>query len=110
MEHFIINQKKISTIKNKEFVFKIPVLVDVKHCYFIIEIKTPEAEAVELSFNLKSVRGGEENKKVQIKTGVFNKIKEITLSEQGIKVDHLLISCTANADVLIEFSINSRET
>ncbi|MBN8697925.1 MAG: hypothetical protein J0L87_15450 [Bacteroidetes bacterium] len=106
MEHFILNQKKINLEKNKEFGFKIPVRVDTSDCEFLItNVSAEPSTDIIITFNLKSIKSGDEMKKYSVSTLSFSNSYKINLKKEDIEGEFLLVSCIANKTINIEFSI-----
>ena len=68
MEHFIINHKKINIERNKEFLFKIPIRINLMDSTIIVENsnKSSEEEII-VSFYLKNLKTDLENKEGRVK-------------------------------------------
>ena len=107
MENWIISRKQISLEKNKEFSFKIPVLINPSKCEFIVEktnnVSDPEVSIV---FQLRRTKIGAENEKEQMSLLVIDKITIVTFKEQNLQGEFLLLSCVANKNIQFSFSIN----
>lgn len=106
MESFLINRKQIDLRKNKEFTFKIPISLKAFECEFQIETsKEKLSESVSITFLLKNVRETEKN--FNFSVDVSEGITKIDVSNCGVEqhADYLLLSCIANKDLSIAFSI-----
>lgn len=114
MEHYILNRKQIVLEKNKEFSFRIPVAIRPLDCEFQIETSYfDQAETVSIIFNLKGIKGGTENKIVQIPVEmntVYSKFNLSTLNTEIPDDEFLLIGCICNKNISISLSITKNQS
>lgn len=107
MENWIINRKQISLEKNKEFSFKIPVLIIPAECEFILERTDSVSEQeTAIMFQLRRTKTGAENEKEQVSVFVVDKIATTAFKDLKFESEFLLLSCTANKSIQFTFSIN----
>ncbi len=109
MEHYILNRKQIVLEKNKDFSFRIPVAIRPLDCEFQIETSyVDQLETVTIMFNLKGIKGGSENKILQIPVemnAVYSKFNLSSLNPDIPDDDFLLIGCICNKSISISLSI-----
>lgn len=109
MEQYIINRKQIVLEKNKEFSFKIPVAIKPLDCEFQIETSYFEqTEPFTIILNLKGIKGGSENKVIQIPVEMENSSSKFNLSGFNSELsneDYLLIGCISNRNISVALSI-----
>lgn len=109
MEHYILNRKQIVLEKNKDFSFRIPVAIRPLDCEFQIETSYfDQSETVTIIFNLKGIKGGSENKILQIPVEMntaYSKFNLSTLNPDISDDDFLLIGCICNKAISISLSI-----
>lgn len=106
MEHYIINQKKINIERNKEFLFKIPIRINLLDSTIIIENsnKSSEEEII-VSFYLKNLKTDLESKEIILSTEPFSRSYSIRPNNEKNEGDFLLYACSANKQANIEVSI-----
>lgn len=108
MENYIINRKLISLEKNKEFSFRIPVLIKPSECEFQIETSHFDlTESTIITFILKAVKDNAENKSHQISVNIDNSITKLSLSDLNMELlgEFLLIGCISGKNIQFSLSI-----
>lgn len=105
MLSYIINSKQIILEKNKEFVFRIPVLLKAPECEFQIETVDDIIEGVSsITFGLKSTRS---SSIVNVPFFINSSLTQHNLYSINNELtdEYLLISCTSNQAITIALSI-----
>lgn len=111
MENWIISRKQISLEKNREFSFKIPVLINPSECEFEIERTDIDSEQeTNIVFLLRRTKTGAENEKAQVSVSVINKTTATRINGQDLNGEFLLLSCTADKNIQFAFSIRRHFT
>ncbi|MBL7883256.1 MAG: hypothetical protein JNL69_04265 [Bacteroidia bacterium] len=106
MEHYLINQKKIAIEKNKEFLFKIPVRLNLTSSTIVVENANKSlADDIVVTFLFKNLKPEEENEHVTLATNSFSRSFSIRPDKNTAKGEFLLYACAANKNVNIEVSI-----
>lgn len=110
MENYILNRKPIILEKNKEFLFRIPVAFKPIDCDFIIEtfLAYTITESLVLTFSLKGIKGGAENKVTQIPVFInssYTKCNLYNLHQELENEEYLLIGCFCDNNISISLSI-----
>ncbi|MDP3146530.1 MAG: hypothetical protein Q8T03_05825 [Bacteroidota bacterium] len=111
MENFIINRKQINLEKNKEFAFKIPVLINPSECVFQIEVSENDLnEESSIVFKLRNTKSGTQNQKEQISVNLTDKITITVLENLNLNGECLLLGCISNKNINFALSIRKNST
>jgi len=106
MEHYLINQKKINIEKNKEFLFKIPIRLNIQIITIIVENVNKSAnEELVVAFYFKNIKMEDEIKEFSISTEPFTSSFSIRPNSETPSGEFLLYACAANKNANLEVSI-----
>ena len=108
MENLILNRKQILLEKNKEFLFKIPVLIKPMECEFLLEVSEANVSDKEvITFNLRSTSAEFENKKASLPIKITDRVTKIALKSLGLDLqgDYLFYSCNSNKNISFSLSV-----
>jgi hypothetical protein len=99
MENLILNRKQIALEKNKEFLFKIPILIKPMECEF--QIETSDVNLAE------HFSGG---KAVQIPITLTDRITKIPIQSLELNFElqgeYLLFACSSNKSIQFALSVS----
>jgi hypothetical protein len=106
MEHFLINQKKITIEKNKEFLFKIPIRLNLANSKIIVEnTNKSHIEELTILFNFRNIKPEDYNKSITLTTEPFTTSYSILPNQSTPIGEFLLYACASNKNTNIEVSI-----
>ena len=104
MENLIINRKQIKLEKNKEFTFKIPILIKSSESEFQIESseETVLNQTYAIYFKLQNTKSGKEQFLIEVNEKVTTKVFD------GINADaeYLLLACISDRNIRFSLSIS----
>ena len=104
MENLIINRKQIKLEKNKEFTFKIPILIKSSESEFLIESseETVLNQTYAIYFKLQNTKSGKEQFLIEVNEKVTTKVFD------GINADaeYLLLACISDRNIRFSLSIS----
>lgn len=104
MENMIINHKQISLEKNKEFIFKIPILITPLECTFQIEVSEHElSQDCNIQLKLKSTKSDSKNEQFSIQLN--DKIINGSFEETNLRGEYLLLACISDRKTSFAISI-----
>jgi hypothetical protein len=103
MENLILNRKQIALEKNKEFLFKIPILIKPMECEFQIETSDVNLRATHSEF-------GTGGKAVQIPITLTDRITKIPIQSLELNFElqgeYLLFACSSNKSIQFALSVS----
>jgi hypothetical protein len=111
MENLILNRKQVTIEKNKEFLFKIPVLIKPMECEFLIEVLDVQVINTPVLFSLRSTHSesGTGSGAVQIPIHISEINTRTAIQNLALNFDvtgeYLLFGCTANKNIHFALSI-----
>jgi hypothetical protein len=106
MENFIINNKQITLEKNKEFTFKIPVLINATDCEFKLDaVDIDLHKETSVAFKLRSTKSGSEKEKNQFVVNIINNSAIASAKDYDLEGEFLLLGCISNKDISFSLSI-----
>ena len=107
MENLIINRKQIKLEKNKEFTFKIPILIKSSESEFQIELseETVLNQTYAIYFKLQNTKSGKEQFLIEVNEKVTTKV----FGGINTQAEYLLLACISDRNISFALSI-SRST
>lgn len=107
MENLIINRKQITLEKNKEFTFKIPILIKSSESEFQIELSEENVlnQTHSIYFKLQNTKIGEEQFLIEVNEKVTTKV----FGGINTEAEYLLLACISDRNISFALSI-SRST
>lgn len=107
MESLIINRKQITLEKNKEFTFKIPILIKSSESEFQIEISEENVlnQTYSIYFKLQNTKIGKEQFLIEVNEKITTKV----FGGINTEAEYLLLACISDRNISFSLSI-SRST
>lgn len=107
MENLIINHKQIKLEKNKEFTFKIPILIKSSESEFQIELSEENVlnQTYTIYFKLQNTKIGKEQFLIEVNEKIATKV----FGGINTEAEYLLLACISDRNVSFSLSI-SRST
>ncbi len=103
MEAVIISHKQITLEKNKEFTFKIPILIKSSESEFQVELSEENIlnQTYAIYFKLQNTKSGKEQFLIEVNEKVTTKVFD------GINTDaeYLLLACISDRNIRFSLSI-----
>ena len=107
MENYIINNKVIEVIRNKEYIFKIPSSFKPIHCTVLVEVpKESFKEGMELCLQFTDTF---ESHKAVAAVTLTSEVTRFSFKDAELlfERDHLLLGCKANFSGKVSLSLYS---
>ena len=98
--------KQIGLEKNKEFTFKIPVLINASDCQFKLDLTYSDLhKETTVVFKLRFTKGDSDNEKNQFVINITNSSTLVLLRDYNLEGEFLLLGCISNKAISFSLSI-----